>query len=144
MSLNYQLVGYNWSPYHWENKQVSRWTQSNINHVALRIGKYETLVNQYGSQWRKTSTLQRAYSMPLITTAKRTMSRAGLQAVTDVVANYGPMNRPYIYLYNFTGRFLPVPKSCTDLTWHCLRALGVDLKERFLPNTLLKEFYTCK
>jgi len=144
MPLTYKLVGYDWSHFNWENKQVSRWTKSKINHVALRVGPFETFINHYGTQWRKTSALERIYCAPSVVTCARPMSHASMEAINDIMKSYGSINRPYLYLYNFTGRILPTPSSCTDLAWQCLRVLGNDVKERFLPNQLMKEFYTCK
>ena len=144
MPLTYRLVGYDWSKYNWENKQVSYWSKATINHVAFRIGAFETFVNQYGAYLRPTKVIEKAYCEPTIVTCSRPLPSENMAVITSLVNDYGGMNRPYVYLYNFTGKVLPTPKSCTDLAWRCLKTIGLDVKERFLPNQLMKEFYTCK
>ena len=142
MSLMYRLAGYDWSKFNWENKQVSYWTRRRINHVALRIGPFETFVNQYGADWRQTRVLEKVYCAPNVLTAPKPLP-ISMSEVSSLMKDYGPINRPYLYLYNFTGRVLPTPKSCTDLVWKCLRLMDYDVKERFLPNELLKDYYRC-
>ena len=144
MPLTYRIVGYDWSKFHWENKQVSYWSKAKINHVALRIGPFETFVNQYGAYWRQTRVLEKVYCAPNVLTCTRPLPQGAMPAISQLLNDYGSINRPYLYLYNFTGRFLPTPKSCTDLVWRCLKIIGLGVNERFLPNKLMKEFYTCK
>jgi hypothetical protein len=142
MSLTYRIAGYDWSQFNWENKQVSYWANTRINHVALRIGPFETFVNQYGAHLRQTRVLEKVYCAPNVLTSPKPLD-IDMSDITKLVKGYGPINRPYLYLYNFTGRLLPVPKSCTDLVWQCLRTIGLDVNERFLPTELIKDYYRC-
>ena len=144
MSLTYQLAGYNWSAFNWENRQVTKHTNARINHVTLRVGDHELFVNSKGTQWAKSAAVERKFNKPVLVTNREYLSPQAMIDMGTIKAKYGPINRAYIYLYHFTGHLLPVPRSCTDLTWRCLNVIGLDVKERFYPNELIKEFYRCK
>lgn len=143
MSLTYQIAGYDLSRFSWENKQVSYWAKTKVNHIALRVGTFETFVNQHGSYLYQTRVIEKAYCEPGVLTSPRPLPSGTMSAISKLINDYGPINRPYIYLYNFTGRVLPMPKSCTDLVWQCLQTIGLDVNERFLPHELLKDYYRC-
>lgn len=144
MSLTYELAAYDWSAFNWENREVSKHTGARINHVTLRTGGYELYINNENTQWVKSDVIERKYNKPLHVTSPQPMTGEAMLEIGKIASKYGPICRPYLYLYHFTGRILPVPRSCTDLSWRCLQATGLDVKERFYPNTLIKEFYRCK
>ena len=144
MSLTYQLAAYDWSDFNWENRQVSKHTGARINHVTLRTGGQELFINSQGTQWVPSNVIERRFNAPLHVTGPRRLPGRAMVDIGKIKDLYGPINRPYLYLYHYTFRLLPVPRSCTDLTWCCLNAIGLDVKERFYPHTLIKEFYRCK
>ena len=145
MPLRYQLAAYDWADYNWENRQVTKHTGARINHVTLRVGEHELFINSEGTQWAKSSAIERRFNAPLHVTGSRVLTGEAMINIGKIRELYGSINRPYIYLYHFTGHLLPVPRSCTDLTWCCLHnAIGLDVTERFYPHTLIKEFYRCK
>ena len=143
MSLTYQLAAYDWSKLTWENKQVTRFTGSSINHVSLRFGSIETYYGINGAKLIEVSRVERCYNKPLFVTTPRPITQSQLDRILKIVDGYNRCNLLYVYLYHFTGQILPTPNSCTDLVWRCLREIGIDVKHRFLPARLLKEYYEC-
>ena len=116
MSLTYQLAAYDWSDYNWENRQVSKHTGARINHVTLRTGGQELFINAQGTQWVPSNVIERRFNKPLHVSGARRLPGQAMVDIGKIREIYGPINRPYLYLYHFTGRILPVPRSCTDLT----------------------------
>lgn len=148
MPLKYQVVAYDWSDKHWINKQISFHTKNKINHIGIRLklggSSYETFVGPKRSDnLVHTKTILRKYGPPVITSDEYFCSYEQISECIDIADSYKPASVVYPYLWWYTGKVLPVPRSCTDLTWRCLTALGHDVQERVIPSQLLKEFYLC-
>jgi hypothetical protein len=146
--FGYQVVGYDWADSHWINKQITRHTHSSLNHIGVRFyiggSTYETFVGPTGSDNLVSShVLARKYSPEIINTALITIPYETLMECINLCDNYGSGSVPYAYLWWYTGKLLPPPKSCTDLAYRCLRIIGLDVTERALPNQLFKEVTSC-
>ncbi|MBT61131.1 MAG: hypothetical protein CMA63_06250 [Euryarchaeota archaeon] len=152
MSLipSFCLVGYAIQG-HWVNQEISRVTAAKINHVAFRIRvcnkEYETYV-----LIKNTDTLvpakyiERLFSKPTIQTPWMSCSNESwFEKVIDTTENYGKASIIHSYFYHYVGKHIgmPVPKTCTDLVWRCCQVVDANVKERFYPNKLIKEFYQC-
>ncbi len=149
---SFKLVGYNVHN-HWANREVTRVTGSLINHVGFRLRildkEYETYITT-----RPTDTLvpvrklQKLLPRPRLETPWTTPDDPGwVNRVATIAEGYGHGNVIYPYLYHYLFGAIPgapVPKSCTDLAWRCLKEAGLELKERFYPNQLISEgMYSC-
>jgi len=147
-TFRYQVVGYDWSDSHWINRQITRHTYSNINHIAVRFyiggSTYETFVGPTGSDNLVSShVIARKYGPEIISTDSIDVSYEAAMQCVDLCDDYGSGSVPYAYLWWYTGKLLPPPKSCTDLAYRCLRIIGLDVNERALPNQLFKEVISC-
>jgi hypothetical protein len=144
------LVGYSIQG-HWANREVSRVTSSKINHVGFRIRvcdkEYETYVLiQDTDTLVPARQIERLFSKPKIQTPWMQSSEQNwVDKIANITEEYGKVRIVYPYFYHYVGKHLglPVPKTCTDIVWRCCQAVGVEVKERFYPNRLIKEFYQC-
>ena len=146
--FSFQVAGYDWSDRHWINRQVTRHTKSNINHIGIRLfiggSAYETFVGARGSDNLLHSiVITRKYGPEIVSTPSILTSYEKVKACMDICEGYGFGKVPYAYLWWYTGKVLPPPKSCTDLACRCLQALGFSVTERALPNQLFKEVISC-
>lgn len=148
MPLKYQVVAYDWSDKHWINKQISAHTKSNINHIGVRFqiggSSYETFIGPKRSDnFVYTRSILRKYGPPKIISDEYSCSYDEVTKCIEIAEKYKTASVVYPYIWWYTGKIMPVPRSCTDLTWRCLKVLGYDVKERAIPSQLLKEFYLC-
>jgi len=146
--ISYQVVGYDWSDSHWINNQITKHTGYKLNHIGIRfyiVGSvYETFVGAKGSDnLIHSRTIQRKYGGEFVSTKAKQISSDKLQSCIQLCDGYGIGNVPYAYLWWYTGKILPAPKSCTDLACKCLQAIGLNVKERALPHQLFKEAISC-
>lgn len=151
MSLitSFRVVGYDVD--HWACREVSRVTGARVNHIGFRFQllnkfDYETFVLA-----KPTDTLvpvrklQKLLPKPVVMTPSMYCDTDPLwfNKASEVAMSYGHGNYIYPYVYHYLGRHvgMPVPKSCTDLVYQCLRICGMNVQERFYPHQLLKEVY---
>lgn len=144
--MTYQVVAYSWD--HWANREISRVTGAEINHVAIRLNafKLETYVSH-----KKTDVLvpskvvTRKHGKPVW---KGPKVRAGAAFFNNLIKwtqwwmtnEPGNIWRPYFHHY--VGRHLGLrsPWTCTKLCKLILKEDCVRIKHDFYPNQFIKEY----
>lgn len=149
----YQLVGYNWNHY-WANREVSRVTNSEINHVSIRVVPFcgdndsnELYVSHRKTDtWVPTSVVERLHS-PAVWTG-RLVPLPSFHLIQKIKSranwwkNEQPGNLWHPYFHHYIGRRLGMeaPWSCTRLCKLALKDLGVEVNEDFYPNLLIQDY----
>lgn len=145
----YQLVGYNWD--HWSNKQVSKVTKSEINHVSIRINPCgeparELYVSAFKSDtYVPTAVVERLNGPAVWKSHDYPISHNQLMDL-KADAMWWKKNQPGSIwrgaYYHYLGRHIggKMPDTCTSMCNRHLRRMGVHVKEEFYPNRLIQEF----
>lgn len=144
--LTYQVVAYSWD--HWANKEISRVTGAEINHVAIRFNplKLETYVSH-----KKTDVLvpskvvTRKHGKPVWKGPKvKADPRMYVNALkwTQWWADNEPGNIWRPYFHHYIGRHLGLqsPWTCTKLCKLILNEAGVEIDHDFYPSEFIKEY----
>ena len=148
----YQVIGYNWN--HWANREVSRVTKSNINHVSIRVSPFcgdsqphELYVSHRTTDtWVPSRVVERINGPPVWKGRMVTMKCHAELEFIKMWAQWwkdtepGNLIKPYLYHY-FGRRFgLEAPWTCTRLCATILDNFGIQIKERFYPNLFIQEY----
>lgn len=151
MSLmaSYQLVGYNWD--HWSNRQVSKVTGSDINHVSIRINPWgeparELYVSAFRSDTYVPTKIVERMNGPAVWLSHHYPITH--HQITDIKkdAKWWKEEQPGSILhgayYHYLGRHTggAIPYTCTSMCHKALNRMGVNVKEQFYPNRLIQEF----
>jgi hypothetical protein len=145
-SMTYQLVGYSWD--HWANKEISRVTGAEINHVAIRFNAFKT--ETYVSH-KKTDVIvpskvvTRLHGKPVW---KGKKVRVGAEFINKALkwTTWWQGNEPgsiwRCYAHHYIGRHIGLksPWTCTKLCQRILREDGMLLKADFYPHELVREY----
>ena len=144
--MTYQLVAYSWD--HWANKEISRVTGAEINHVAIRLNalKTETYVSH-----KKTDVIvpskvvTRLHGKPVWKGPKVMASPQFFDRVAHWTRWWhrtepGSIWRCYFHHYLGHHIGLESPWTCTKLCQRILREDGINLKAEFYPHELVREY----
>ena len=145
----YQLVGYSWD--HWSNKQVSKVTKSAINHVSIRINpcgepSKELYVSAFTSDtYVPTKVVEKLNGPAVWKSHNYPISFEHLVALKED-ARWWKKTQPGSILhgayYHYLGRHIggKMPYTCTSMCHKALNRMGVNVKEQFYPNKLIRDF----
>lgn len=146
----YQLVGYRWD--HWINREVSRVTGSDINHVTIRVLPFSGESNEiYVSAkatdtWLPSKLVERVNGAPVWKGRKHQIKHFDDLEFIKSKATWWAQNQPgnilYPYFYHYIGRHLglEVPWTCTRVCAEILQHFGYRVHEQFYPNKLVQEY----
>ncbi len=149
----YQLVGYNCK--FWANREVSRVSNSPINHVGIRLwlalpaGGYdikELYVSHRDTDTLVPATLVRRVLGPEIYSSERmAMFDDELEHLEELAAQWkqgSPGNLWHPYFHHYIGRHLNMtpPSTCTSMCKSFLNRCGVRVTEGFYPSRLVADF----
>ena len=146
----YQLVGYNWN--HWINREVSRVTKAEINHVTIRVVPFYGESHELYVSHRETDTyvpsklVERINGAPIWKGQEHQIKLFdGLEMIKNKAAWWQqtrPGNIWYPYFYHYVGRHLGLsaPWTCTRLCCEILQYFGHNVQESFYPNRLVQEY----
>ncbi len=150
LNPSFCIVGY--SPQdHWINKKISRVTSASVTHVSFRISicneEYETyILTKPTDTFVPVRKIKRVLPPPSVQTPWFCPTQKDwVKDITEIAIDYGHGSVLSSGFYHYIGRhlFFPPPRTCTDLVWRCCQRVGINLKERFYPHRLIKEFYQC-
>ena len=146
----YQLVAYNWD--HWINKEISRTTKSEINHVTIRTRYLSYKPRELYVSPRKsdalvpTKTVRRLIGpelwasepMPFVTSS----DRRRVEAMAAWWQNEQPGSVLKCYAHHYLGRHFgwDAPWTCTKLCQRLLASWGHNVTEDFYPSRLVEQF----
>lgn len=147
----YQLVGYNWN--YWANREVSRVTKSDINHVTIRVlpffgeDSYELYVSHRKTDtWVPTSVVERLNGKAVWHGREHQIMRFKDLEMIKGKAKWWkekePGNLIHPYFHHYIGRFfkMQAPWTCTRMCRDILLKLGHNVTEDFYPNKLVQEY----
>lgn len=145
----YQLVAYNWHDK--IGKEVSHVTQSNINHVSIRINPITGLSRELYVSPKPTDTyvlskaVERMNGAPVWASQHYNIYHHQVEWIKERAADWKrrqPGNVLSCYLYHYIGRHIKcqTPSTCTKLCNEVLNYLGVPVTETFYPNRLVADY----
>lgn len=139
--MSFQVVGYTGD--HWINRQVSFWSGSAINHVAIRFFSEGTDPVEYyydvkkGPQLVRSASVEKFYNpvrySPMYRCSEEQWDCAGDIAMAYPVGKVLPCYRHFFVGGN-------APPTCARMVSDQLACLGMPVDENFMPGKLIEEF----